>query len=140
MGNRYSKEEQERIKTLVNEGLTNREIAAQLNRTEPGIRNQRHRMKLETDTRASLQSLLHEKKTLNTQLSNLRREVETMKARHTVISKILGTQEEALNKRLTTALTRLKDRKPELFNISSQEQIGKLAGNLTFAFLKWLVS
>ena len=79
MGNRYSKEEQERIKALVAEGLTNREIAKQLNRTEAAIRNQRHRMNLETKTKDSLQSLLKEKKTLNTQVSNLRRQVETMK-------------------------------------------------------------
>lgn len=115
-------------------------IAAQINRTEHGIRNQRHRMKLETDTRASLQSLLKEKKTLNKQASNLRREVETMKSRHIIISKILDTQEEVLNQRLTTALTRLKDRRPELFTISPQEQIGKLTGVLITAFIKWLVS
>ena len=125
MGNRYSKEEQERIKTLVTEGLTNREIATQLNRTEAAIRNQRHRMKLQADTKASLQSLLQEKKTLQTQVSNLRREAETMQARRTVISKILGSQEEVQNKRLTTALTRMKDRKPELFNITDRSKTGR---------------
>ena len=123
----------------MNEGLTNREIAAQLNRTEAGIRNQRHRMKLQADTKASLLSLLKEKKNLSTKVAFLKSEVRTLQERRDDISKILGTGEEALNKKLTTALTRLKDRKPELFNISGAEQIGKLVGELIVYSLRWLV-
>jgi len=66
--------------------------------------------------------------------------IESMRARRDDIHKILRTEEEALNKRLTMALTRLKDQRPELFNISPQEQIGKQVGTLTAAFLEWLVS
>ena len=140
MGKHYTKEEMERIKTLVSVGHTNREIAAQLNRTEAAIRNQRHRMKLQSETRDSLKSLLQKKKTLNTQVFSLQRQIETMQIRRDDISKILGTKEEALNERLTKALSRLKDQRPELFNISPQEQIGKLAGAITASFLEWLIS
>ena len=140
MGNRYSKEEQERIKALVAEGFTNREIAAQLNRTEAAIRNQRHRMKLQAETKTSLQSLLRKKKALSTKVMYLKSEVRTLQERREDISKILGTEEEALTERLTTALTRLKDERPELYQITGAEQIGKLAGTLTAAFIKWLFS
>ena len=97
-------------------------------------------MKLETETRASLQSLLREKKALSTKIAHLKGEVRIFQERRDDISKILSTQEEALNNRLATALTRLKDRKPELFNISPKELIGKLAGAITAAFLEWLIS
>jgi hypothetical protein len=53
---------------------------------------------------------------------------------------VLRVQEQILNKRLQTALTRLKDIKPELFHITAEEQLGKLAGELTGAFIKWLIA
>ena len=55
MGKQYSKEEMEQIRTLANEGVTNREIASTLQRPEAGIRNIRYRQKLKAETPEKLQ-------------------------------------------------------------------------------------
>ena len=147
MGRRYSKEDLEQIKALVNEGLTNMEISNKLGRSEAGIRNIRYRLKLEADTRETLQSLLQEKDMLSKEIASLNRtrstlssEISSQQGRREKISGLLSLDEDALNDRLIKALTRLKDQKPELFYISGEEQIGKLAGQLTVTFIKWLFS
>ena len=58
MGQRYTPEEIHEIQALIDEGLTNRDIATRLNRSEAGVRNIRHRTKLRTDTTQNLQTLL----------------------------------------------------------------------------------
>jgi hypothetical protein len=47
-------------------------------------------------------------------------------------------EEQTLNLKLRQALQRLKYQKPELFHISGEEQLGKLIGELTESFLKWI--
>ena len=140
MGLRYTQEEIHEIQALIDEGLTNKQIATRLNRSEAGIRNIRHRTKLKTDTTKTIQTLLQQEKELNTQLSRLKREVEALTTRREKIQLVLRVQEQILNKRLQTALARLKDIKPELFHITAEEQLGKLAGELTGIFLKWIIS
>ena len=44
-----------------------------------------------------------------------------------------------LNKKLETELTRLKDRKPELFTITAEDQIQKLTAQIEVSFVKWLI-
>jgi len=147
MGARYSREDLEQIKARIAEGLTNREIATGLGRTEAGIRNLRYRLKLEADTRETLQSLLRERKALSKKITGLdwsraqlSSEIKSLQDKKDNISELLRIDEEALKERLKTALTELKHQKPELFHISGAEQIGKIAGYLTGAFIKWLVS
>ena len=50
----------------------------------------------------------------------------------------MRVEEQVLNNRLHTALIRLKDEKPDLFRITIEEQIGKIAGELSGIFIKWL--
>ena len=138
MGKRYSREEIDQIQVLTGEGLTAAEIAMRLDRTEDGIRNIRHRMKLQAETKESLKSLVYEEKALSKKMSNLRIEVSSLQARRKDISKVLSMEEQALNSKLESALCRLKDQKPELFSISVEEQLGKIAGLLGGAFIKWL--
>ena len=57
MGQRYTGEETDQIRTLTEEGLSSREIADRLGRPEAGIRNLRHRMKLKTTTKKTISSL-----------------------------------------------------------------------------------
>jgi len=140
LGRRYTQEEIQQIQALMDEGLANRQIATRLGRSEAGIRNIRHRTKLKTDTTKTLQTLIQDERELKVQTSRLQREVDTLTTRRNQIRSVLRIEEQALNQRLQTALTRLKDQKPELFHITIEEQMEKLAGELTTAFLKWLTS
>jgi len=147
VGTRYSRQELEQIKALASEGLTNTEIATRLNRTEAGIRNIRHRLKLEADTRDTIQSLLQERDALKKEITDHKRtsselsyEIKTLQQRKEDLSKAISIDEETLNNKLIPALARLKDQKPELFNITLEEQIGKIAGILTAELIKWAIS
>ena len=140
LGRRYTDEEIQQIQTLIGKGHSNRDIAIRLNRSEAGIRNIRHRNKLKTDTKKTLQTLLQNEKELKAQLSHLQREVKALTTRRDKIQTILRTEEQTFNQRLQTALIRLKENKPELFRINIEEQLGKLAGELTGTFLKWIIS
>ena len=127
--------------------MTNTEIAARLNRTEAGIRNIRHRLKLEADTRDTIQTLIQERDALKKKItqhkhtrSDLSYEIKSLQKRKEDLSKTIAIDEETLNNKLVLALARLKDQKPDLFYISGAEQLGKLAGTLAGAFLQWLFS
>ena len=139
MGRRYALEEIHEIQALIKEGLTNRQIATRLSRSEAGIRNIRHRTKLKTDSTKNLQTLLENERELTDQKSRLQREITTLTGRRDELRSVLRMDEQALNQRLQTALTRLRDYKPELFRISSEEQLIKLVGEFTEAFIKWLI-
>ena len=140
MGRRYTHEEILQIQALIGEGLTNRQIATQLSRSEAGIRNIRHRTKLKIHTRKILRELLQRERELKSQISRLQREVEALTTRRDEIRSVLRIENQTLDQRLQTALTRLKDHKPELFRITIEDQIGKLAGELTGALIKWLIT
>jgi len=140
LGRRYTPEEIQQIQALIDEGLTNREIATKLDRSKAGIRNIRHRIQLTVNTQKSLQSLIHEEKEVNKRVFNIKREIASLKTRRRNLLKILDADEKTLNLRLQVALEKLKGEKPELFEISLQEQIGKIAAEFTINFLKWVVS
>jgi len=115
VGTRYSREELERIKALTADGLTNREIAIRLGRTEAGIRNLRYRFKLEADTRTTLQSLLRKEEALRKKIDDLEwphislsSEIKSLENRKEKLTKAIHLDEEALKERLTIALTELK--------------------------------
>ena len=139
MGKRYSREELEQIKALAREGLSSKEIATSLGRTEAGIRNIRHRVKIRADTQDSIHSLSSERNSLRLSVMGLRREVSVLQARRNAISKLLQTEVETLKTRLQRTLLNLKDQKPELFQITGEEQILKLTGQLLGSFLRWLI-
>jgi len=139
LGRRYTPEEIKHIQTLIDEGLTNREIATRLGRSEAGIRNIRHRTKLKANTTKFIQLLLQDERELNTRVSRLQRDVTSLTTRRDKIQTALRAEEQVLNQKLQNALIRLKDEKPELFRITVEEQLSKLAGELTGAFIKWLI-
>ena len=140
MGKRYTQEEIDQIQSLTSNGLTDGQIATRLNRSENAIRNLRHRTKLKTETRKSIESLKRERRTLNQKVQDLRWELSSLQTRKQEVSKALHIEEQALNQKLYTALQKMKDYKPELFRITVEEQLGKLAVELTGSFLKWLIS
>ena len=109
-------------------------------RAEAGIRNLKHRMKLKTTTKKTISSLRHEIQQLKQEKTGLLRDISSMHRRRTDISKALQADEATIQQRLTSTLTKMKDEKPELFNITLEEQIGKLTGEIAVNFLKWIVS
>lgn len=139
MGKRYTKEEISQIQALVEEGFTDKEIAEKLNRTENAIRNIGNRIRLKTQTKESIESLIHEQRTLNKKVQELKLELSSLQTRKEQVSKALQIKKQFLNQRLHNALTKLKDQKPELFYITAEEQLAKLAVQLTGSFLRWLI-
>jgi hypothetical protein len=140
VGKRYTKEEISQIQALTIEGLSSREIADRLGRPEAGIRNLRHRMKLKTTTKETISSLRQDIRQLKQEKAGLRRDISSMKRRRTDISKALQADEATLQRRLVITLTKMKHEKPELFNITLEEQIGKLAAEVTANLLRWITS
>ena len=140
MGRRYTLDEINQIQALLDEGLTNRDIATRLSRSEAGIRNIRHRTKLKTDSTKNLQTLLENERELTDQKSRLQREITTLTGRRDELRSVLRMDEQVLNQRLQTALIKLKDEKPELFRITAEEQLTKLMGELTGVFIHWLIA
>ena len=140
MGKRYTGEEISQIQVLTQEGHTIREIAEMMGRPEAGIRNIRHRLKLMAKTHRSLETLRQDEVTLNKHVIQLRRNIQTLDLRRQEVRKVLNTEERALDTKLQTALYKMKDLKPELFNITLEDQIAKMTVELTKTFLKLIVS
>ena len=127
MGKRYTKEEIKHIRDQTDEGLSSREIANRLGRPEAGIRNLRHRMKLKTTTKETINSMSKDVRQLKQEKTGLQRDISIMTKRRTDLSKALQTDKATLQQRLVVALSKMKDEKPELFNITLEEQIRKIA-------------
>ena len=143
MPKHYLQQETKQIQDLVTQGLSNREIAQRLGRAEAGIRNIRHRLRLKTNTRNQLRSLLQEKAELEKKVQELRLsqtqealQLSSMQNKRKETKTYLELDQQTLLQKLETALIELKNRKPELFHITETEQIAKLATH----FLQWLLS
>ena len=72
MANHYSKEELGSIEPLILEGLTNREIASRLGRSEAGIRNIRYRHKLKRKTKDSIRHFHLKKEKIESEIDELK--------------------------------------------------------------------
>ena len=88
----------------------------------------------------SLETLRLDEKTLTIKVTRLRREIQTLETRRHTVQQALNTDEQTLDTKLQTALYKMKDQKPELFNITLEEQIVKMAAEISVNFLKWIVS
>ena len=139
MGKRYTKDEISQIQMLSGEGLTLRDIASQLGRPEAGIRNIRYRVKMKTSRRESINQLSAERQALSQQVYRVGGELWGLESRKGDIDKALKVDEATLNTRLVTALRKLKDTRPDLFEITFEEQLGKIAAELTGTLIKYLI-
>ena len=140
-GRRTSKEELQQIEVLAEEGLTNREIAQKLGRSEAGIRNIRFRKGLVSKTeneskvlfqqrdqlRNAVWNLQGQKGLLVQEITNLRKEKEKIKA-------MINTDKILLQNILAQSLMNLKQQRPDLFVLTGQDQLISLA-RLLFRFL-----
>jgi DNA repair exonuclease SbcCD ATPase subunit len=139
VGKRYTKEEISQIQALTNEGQTSNEIASQLRRPEAGIRNIRYRLKIKTDTRESLKQLSEDQKELKEKVNRLKWDLQSLQTRKKDIEKAIQTDEATLNNRLQSALRKLKDTRPDLFQITLEEQLGKLTAELAGSFIRYII-
>ena len=94
---------------------------------------------MKSDRKKSLTQLNRDKISLSEKVNRLRWELHTLQSRKKEISKALQIDETTLNTRLQTALRKLKDTKPDLFQITLEEQIGKLAVELTGSFIRYIM-
>ncbi len=136
-GRRYKKDETIQIEALIEEGLTSREIAQKLGRSEAGIRNIRYRKglikKAESETKVLYQqrdNLRNAVKGLEEQRRTLYNDVESLKAEKEKLELIIGIDKLRLQQTLAQALTNLKMQRPDLFILSGQEQMAMLLGEL----------
>lgn len=143
MGYRYSREEMGQVERLVSIGLTSREIAKRLNRSEAGIRNIRYRMTLRTKIEDHIK-YLHEQeidleskiKELDQTLARQSDGIKSLEEKKKHYDSILYSEEETMKKLIEDRLITLKLEKPELFYITEAEQIVKLGATI----VSWLLS
>jgi chromosome segregation ATPase len=108
-------------------------------RPEAGIRNIRYRLKIKADRKESLKQLNSDRTSLSEKVNRLNWDLQTLQSRKRDLEKTLQTDEATLNTRLQTALRKLKDTRPDLFQITLEEQLGKLAAELTGSLIRYLI-
>lgn len=140
---RYSSDEISQVQALIGEGLTNKEIATQLGRSEAGIRNIRYRQGLKNKAENETRSLFQQRDRLRLQVWGLQRKhlglsstIDVLEKRKSGVEASLKLDKFLLRQVLVQALTTLKQQRPDLFVLSGKEQTNILAG----LFLKRLLS
>jgi hypothetical protein len=139
LGKRYTREEKRQIQGLSEQGFTDESIAQQLNRSTNAIRNKRHRNNIKIQTTQTIQQLMETKRGLKRQTQEIQQELKQLTTRRNQIHQALQVEETQFIKKLKTELTKLKDRKPELFTITAEEQMQKLTVQLAVSFVRWLI-
>jgi ParB-like chromosome segregation protein Spo0J len=129
LGHRYSKDEIGLIGSLVDEGLTDREIALKLGRSEAGIRNLRYRISLVKKVEDEMKTLLLHRDTLREAVKRLQHQQQTLTSEIPALEKkkqeitsILNLDTILLQNVLAQALTTLKLQRPDLFDLSREER------------------
>ena len=147
MGRRFNGAEREHIGKLVSEGLTSREIAEKLGRTEAAVRNIRYREGLKTTTANQLPELTRQRDKLRGEVTQLTQrriwllaENSSIRTRRDQASKAFQLDEETLKTRIQSEIVKLKQQRPELFIMTGQEQLNRLTVELTTTFLRWLTA
>ena len=139
MGKRYTKQEKQRIQELASQGHTDESIAQQLDRSTNAIRNYRHRTNIKTKQTRTIEQLNQEKEKITENNRELEKQINQFETRRNQVKKALTVEETLLRKKIETELIRLRDKQPELFTITIQDQINKLTGELASSFIRWLI-
>ena len=129
-GRRISEEELQQIEVWVEEGLTNREIAQRLDRSEAGIRNIRFRKGLVTAAEDESKILFQQRDqlrnvvwTLQGQKTVLVTEINSLKNEKERLEASIKTDKTILQRVLAQALSNLKQQRPDLFILTGQDQL-----------------
>ena len=110
-----------RIQELADQGLTDESIAQQLGRSTNAIRNYRHRTNIKSKESITIQQLKQEKQKLTKQSQEIEKQIKQLETR--------ARAAELIN---------LKNRRPELFEITGQEQLAKLTAQLGLSLIRWV--
>ena len=132
MGKRYTEQEKQRIQELAEQGHSDESIAQQLGRSTNAIRNYRHRTNIKVKESTSIQQLKQQTHELDQKRIKLENRIRPLR-------KTRQIEEEQFKQRLENELIRLKDTKPELFQITAQEQLSKLTVELGTSIIRWLI-
>ena len=138
MGKRYTEQEKQLIQELANQGSIDESIAQQLGRSTNAIRNIRHRTNIKTKETTSIQQLKQEKQKLQQQTQETSKRLRQLETRRDQIKQALQAEEENFKTKLEAELVQLKNIKPELFEITDQEQLAKLTTQLGISLIRWV--
>jgi len=132
-GRRTTKEELTQLEALTEEGLTCREIAQRLDRSEAAIRNLRYKKglvkKAEDETgvlfqqRNELSSIV---RSLQGQKTMLAYEVDGLIKEKEKLETFITVDKLLLQQTLSQALSNLKQQRPDLFALTQQDQMASL--------------
>ena len=121
------------LEAMTEEGLTIKEIAQKLGRSEAGIRNLRYRKRLvkrtESDTKVLFQQrdeLQNSVNALQGQKTILAQDVAGLKKESEKLEATINVDKFLLQEVLAQALTNLKQQRPDLFTLTGQDQIVSL--------------
>ncbi len=142
-GRRTTKQELEQIEALTEEGLTIREIAQRLNRSEAAIRNLRYKKRLVPILRNETAILLKQKFELTKRIEALHNkkvsliyELNTLATKKQTLEETIKTDKLLLEQTLAKALMNLKQKRPDLFYMAGVEQIASIVGLIVKGFQK----
>ena len=132
-GRRSTKEELEQIEALTSEGLTTREIAERLNRSESAIRNLRYKKQLANRAKDETKALFQQRdelakvvKNLQGQKNVLSFELEYLKTEKAKLEATINATKNYPQEALAQKLISLKQQRPDLFYMTTQDQISQL--------------
>lgn len=133
-GRRSTKEELTQLEAMTEEGLTTREIAQKLGRSEAGVRNLRYRKRLVKKTQNETKVLFQRRdelqnsvKALQGQKTILSQDVEGLEKEREKLEAVINMDKVQLFGVLAQALVNLKQQRPDLFILTGQDQIVSLA-------------
>lgn len=149
-GKQYIKEDVKQVEALIGQGLTGRDIAQRLNRSEAAIRNLRYRKRLvkkvedetkllfqrRNELRDTVEDLNEEHQTLTYNVASFTQNIASLKGEKEKLESIIKLDKFILQTALTQALTGLKQQRPDLFMLSGQEQSAFIIGEFVKRILQ----
>ncbi len=132
-GRRHKAEEVDQLRAFVSQGLTSREIAQRLGRTEAAIRNLRHRERVIRQAQDETKALLRHRdelreavSVLQEQQQTLSRDAEKLRLEKETLQTAINIDKFFLQQILTQALTNLKQQRPDLFVLTETDMVAAL--------------
>jgi hypothetical protein len=95
-------------------------------------------MKLHAKQKESVKQLRETRLKLNQDSKRLKVELHSLQSRKQSLEKAIQLDEAILETRLQSALRKLKNTRPDLFQITLEEQLGKIAAELTGSLIRYL--
>jgi len=149
-GQHYSNDEVQMMVSLKKQGLSYREIAKRIGRSQAGVRNQFFRKGILEKTRSEIQTL-HEKKTtleedvdtlqfrlvqLGRQHGELSKSISDLEKRREAAQKLINLDRNSLEQILLNGLITLKQKRPNLFILNQQEHYALITGMILNKILR----